>query len=216
MIKPYLLSIYSETPGFNCFLKSMGTLKNSISTWLRIELEKYPGHIEKFRHIPFNELSEDAMIIYTDTDDVIFQKEIPELKNKIYVTPEFMNWDETSFYYPILKKNNFHKLDGLPIFNSGCWAMPVYKLKEFVDFMLSENEDVLTLRKGNGFNEPIFNLWLMNQEYEIHPTLSICLYNALGKKQVIKTDEGFKSPTMELYSIVHANGNNKDLLVNKK
>jgi hypothetical protein len=211
--KPYLISIASWTPGVDDYLKSLPKLQNSVE-WINVELKEYPGHLQKFDYVPFEDLDDRRMIIYTDTQDVTFQAPIPELKEGLYITPEGRNWTKEGFYGEILMKNKFNDLWDRPVYNSGSWAMPVWKFKEMLRFFIRSDPKIEQLQYKNPFNQPLYNYWLSTQEFMVHPSLMTCLYDNYGAGNVCLTPVGFVNRNDELYSIVHANGDSKNLLIN--
>lgn len=209
-IKPYLLSLASYTPGCDNYIFTLPKLENSVE-WINVDFKEYPGNLFRFNHIPFDRLDDKRMMVFTDTGDVIFQKPIPELEAKIYVTPERANFDRTSWFNQLFERNDYHELDGTPIYNMGTWAMPVYKVKEMLNYIFSMSH---TFKDEGGCDQPLFNMWLRTQKFEEHPELMVCLFNNFETGDVVKENGIFLNKVGKPYSIVHANGNKKDLLIN--
>lgn len=228
-MKPYLLSLTSLVAGVENYTKTIKNLGDSVEAimvsfaptvpmnpaYRTINVPMaYPGNLSRFRYLPFDQLEDDRMLIFTDTSDVIFQTEIPELEQKIYVAPENDTFGEHSWFNQMFVRHNFTLLKDKPIYNMGTWAMPVFKAKEMVNFVT----DGAGMFKFEEFgDQPLYNLWLQHQEFEEHPTLMSCLFNNYEKGNVLKTKEGFTNKEGDLYSIVHANGglNLKELLIIK-
>jgi hypothetical protein len=144
-MKPYLLSISSFTPGAPRFLES---LDNIDVEHIAVQFQPitpgfpsfikhgiaYPGHIQKYAYVPRN-LDPERYVVFTDTDDVIFQKELPELGEfDLYLAAENVI-HRGSWWEPYINKHpEFEDLLDKPIYCSGTWAMKVKTLYELLDY----------------------------------------------------------------------------------
>ena len=205
MTKPFLVSIFSYTAGVRDYLNTLFKLGDSAIVKMVCQ-DVYAGNRDRWLHFP-TDFKDDDMIIFTDSGDVIFQTPLPNLEQKIYACPEFDTWGLPNYWLARTTALNFHELDGEAMFNCGTWVMPYKKVKELLVFY---NEHLNEFPPDIG-DTLIFDWWLKTQEYEIHPTLMTCLYNSVATKNTIKTDRGWVNPKGELFSIVHANGNSKEL-----
>jgi hypothetical protein len=207
MKPPYLLSLASYVPGVEDYITSLPKLGNDVE-WKNVEIKDYPGNLYRFNFFP-KDLDPYRMVIFTDTSDVIFQCPLPKLKKRIYVCPEDAKFDEHSWWNAFFQKYDFHELDGEPIYNMGGWAMPVHKALELFDFM-RENVHIFAFDQCS--DQPLFNMWLKTQKFEVHPTLMSCLFDNYDKGNIKRVEKGWVNKSYDLYSIVHANGNRKYLL----
>ena len=222
-MKPYLLTMTSYISGVQDYLDSMVNLDQSVDplvfsynpqvpsgqhyTVYRTD-HPYRGNFMRFADFP-TDLDPERMVIFTDAADVIFQAPIPPLENKIYVCPEYDTFGKHSWFHSYFEQYNFHDLDDAQIFNMGTWAMPFRKAQELVAF-LYKNRDLFEMWWGA--DQPLYNLWLKGQLFDIHPSLMGCLYNGYWSGEIEKQDGIFYTRQGLPLSIVHANGNSKPLL----
>lgn len=179
--------------------------------------ENYPNNLRRFEYFPTG-FEDDDMIVFTDTSDVKFQCPLPKLDPEIiYLANEYEDWGDNNWWKPYLEQFNCHELDGLSIFNMGTWAMSYKAVKSLLSF-IKENKG--RFNDWCASDQVLFNLWLLNypSRIETKPPLSpfACLYNGLEKGKVIIKDGKFFDSFGLLIPVVHANGNQKELLVNKK
>lgn len=220
-MKKYLISLSSMVDGVEYYLQSIPLLQDTAVSnmtafkpypppgYVNMEYvdRGYPGNLSRFDYFP-KYMRKDDMCIFTDTSDVFFQKKIPKLENKIYVCPEYAKFDESSWFTPRHHAYNFHELDGLDIYNMGTWAMPYDKVRSLLKFM-KENKQLFPGWEQS--DQSLYNLWLRKQKFEIHPTLMTCLFNSYSQKKTMKTEDGWVNEDGKLFSIVHFNGNSKEL-----
>jgi len=221
----YLVSITSLTEGFDRYRESCYKLGEKIISlsvvfdrtetsldFYNIKIDSsYPGNLSRFCFFPMG-LDDDDMVIFTDSSDVIFQYKLPRLKKSIYVSPEYEFWGEDNWWKQHLDRFDFHELDGTPIYCMGTWAMPFRKVKELLQFI---DKNKYRFDGWEMSDQILFNWWLLSQKSEVHPTLMTSLYNSYGKGYTKKEGNYFVNQDGKPYSIVHANGNTKDLLVKK-
>lgn len=227
-MKTYLISITSDCNGVKeNYLDTIHKIKESAEPIMVSFLPQppqvkfktlpvgipYPGNLSRFDYFPKG-FQNDDMIIFTDASDVQFQCTIPKLNiNSVYVGAEYDFWGKENWWKQHLNRFEFNVLNGEPIFCMGTWAMSYKNVKELLQFIRDNKGRFDNWEQSD---QILFNWWLQTKDYEIHPILMTNLYNAYETKNVIKTDKGFVNKEGKLYSIVHANGNTKELLVNKK
>jgi hypothetical protein len=214
----YLLTLSSKTPGQNRFIDS---LKNINVEHIAVQFQPfnerldpftyihhnfaYPGHIQKYGFVP-RDLDKDRYIIFTDTDDVIFQADLPELKADLYLAPENVI-HRGSWWEPYINEHPvFESLLDKPIYNSGCWAMKVKTLYELLDFQ--QKIGIF----GNLY-QCYFNLFIQERpDLSRVEDLSIfcALHANIHRKDVYKEDVWKFNG--KIISCVHANGSLKEYL----
>ncbi len=230
-MKPYLLSLASYTPGVERYVRSLPRLEDGVE-WVNVVFnpifapdesitdclshfetietgQPYPGNLNRFNYLP--RLDPERLWLFTDTADVVFQAPIPELQDRIYVCPEHDTWGADNWWKGVLEPfpQIATELAGLPIYNMGTWAMKGSRALEMIRFVLG-NAD--RLNHANWCDQPLYNLWLKDQEVTVHPALMACLYDGLSRGEIIKQARLFVNNQGEAYSIIHANGNLKDKL----
>ena len=122
--------------------------------------EPYPGNL--YRFAPLYELSQemddDRFIIFTDTYDVLFQKEFPNFevfnRNEVLVANEGETWKESS-WFPVLqekitKVNFIQDMADKPILNAGTWAMRSIPAPECTSLLISGTGNWCRTRRGRG------------------------------------------------------------------
>ena len=176
----------------------------------------YPGNLRRFDYFPKG-FRDDDMIVFTDASDVIFQAPIPQLNpNVIYLANEYEKWGGDNWWTDKLKEYDFNDLDGTYIYNMGTWAMSYKNVKSLLTY-ISENK--IRFNNWVASDQVLFNMWLaegVTRTETISPlTPFACLYNGLKLGKFKKKKGKFYDEFDNLVPIVHANGNNKDLLVNK-
>ena len=184
-----LLTVCSETPGLDRFEQSTKELDK-----VSIRLDEYPGHVKRWNYVPSNL---DGQIIFSDTDDVIYQGDVPEMTS-IITSPENILHKDT-----LWKKwcvDEYEVLLNQPVYNVGLFSMPAKELYDYIKFSQT---------KERVWDQIAFNLWLLNKKHTPRADIFLCLYNNLEfaqKQDGIWYIGGCKA------SFVHANGNNKELL----
>lgn len=174
----------------------------------------YPGNLSRFQFIP--ELDPNRWWIFTDTADVIFQKPFDlsdyEGWTDIIVCSEGETFKDNGFWMQWLERYPSifsYLLQDRQVYNGGCWAMKGYKVLEFIQFLETCSVD---FNLNEQSDQILLNLWLINQKYVGDQDIFTTLYNNIDKGYVNKTDKGFVNQHGELYTVVHANGNTKELL----
>ena len=186
-----LLAIYSKTPGLDRFIKSTSGLERVL-----VELEVYPGHPLRWNYLPEGLTGQ---IIFCDTDDVIYQGDLPELTG-IVTAPENVLHKET-----VWKKHCIGKYEVLldkPVYNVGTFSMDAKDLYEYRDFTRHQSRE-------NEWDQLNFNLWLLGKEHTPRINVFLPLYNNL---MYAEKEDGIWHVGGEKAVFVHANGNNKELL----
>lgn len=209
-MKPCIINAYSETKGSEKYFKSREPFKESFSE-LKIIFSTYPGNLERFMHIP-DVLSKNQWYIFTDTDDVIMQSDVPDLhaiQEGVIVANEG-EIHENSYWKPFCQ-NKFKHLLKKPIYNAGVFAMKGSYLLDFIDLLSTWRDKNDT---GN-VDQLIFNMFchkvLGGKVYE-HKTLFTTLYANMDKGLIEKKDKRWVTKTGSLITFVHANGSYKKYL----
>jgi len=206
-MKPYLINVYTKTEHLDRFFESV---KKINIEEINIQPPQYPGNLNRFKLIP-EFTDKKRWIIFTDTEDVIFQSDFPDFDNigfDIVVAPENeihknSYWKSFCEKYPI-----FEDLKERQIYNAGCFAMRVNKFFKFIKFLNTFNKVELP----QNMDQLLFNKWLSTQDFIADLTIFAPLYKnyELG---LIKKEEGiWKTKNGKIINCVHANGNLKDLL----
>lgn len=225
-MKPYLLTISSDTPGMARFRASLEKLGDNYEH-IAIQFEPYtempttaahrggyPGHFIRHAFIP-GDLDPERHVIFCDTDDVIFQKPFPVFEQDMYLAPENVVHKDTIWRRYIEELGGEFFKDVLwekEVFNCGMYVVKAKVLYEYRKF-------IAELPVGN-FNQ--YNMEQMHFNYFIytHPQYSrvidlsiLCpLYNNYDAGLVEKVDGIWKTKGGKAISCVHANGNNKEIL----
>jgi hypothetical protein len=182
-----LLTIFSPTPGLNRFIQSTSELEQ-----VSIRLNKYPGNIGRWRHLP--DLKK--QIVFTDTDDVIYQGGWKELEGIVTAPENVLHKDSMWKSFCV---GEYTKLLDKPVYNAGLFSMPADSLREMVDFILRY--------KGN--DQLSYNLWLLNQKHTPRLDVFLPLYDNLDKAKKVDNIWHYGK---DIPWFVHANGNTKNLL----
>lgn len=217
--KPYLLTLSSHTSGMPRFLESLKHIDvehiavqfNPTTPEIKSYYEpgiSYPGHIQKYGHVPLD-LDQERYIIFTDTDDVIFQKGLPELGEfDLYLAAENVI-HRGSWWEPYINEHPvFEELLDKQIYNSGSWAMKAKHLYALLDF---QQEIGIFDRLCQCY----FNLFIYR-----HPELTryenidlFCTLHAnMYRPEVVKGEDGIWRNNGEIITCVHANGSTKEHL----
>lgn len=225
--KPYLLSICSDTDNFLRFLDSVRKIEVE-HLILRFEPYKliipkfyeahaqYPGHIRKYSYAKelLASLDQERYLIFTDTEDVIFQKELPTFDKDLHLSVENVPTHAGTWWEQHIRSYADHRFDMLldqPIYCSGTWATKVKTFTEYVDFL----EKLSAFDETKGFGDQLyFNRFLLE-----HPELTrdesldmFCSLHAnIHRKDVYKED-GIWKHDGETIVCVHANGSLKNYL----
>lgn len=207
--KVYIVSLCSYSYGVDDFIKTLPKLGKNVF-WTSVNFDIYPGNLRRFDYFPTT-FKDDDMVMFTDTSDVIFQRELPEIENKIYVSGELDYWGEKNWWKDKLEAHNFTELDGSEIYCMGTWMMPYKEVKDMLAFM-KENEKRFNSTYYS--DQILFNWWLKDKDYVDDKTLFGTLYSSLYKDKIKKENNQFFTDKGELISIIHANGNSKFYLLN--
>lgn len=238
--KPYLVTCASYTPGVDRFLYSIRKTEEAVE-YLSVEFLphfqekplysvrlfkdiKYPGHMNRLQHIPFDFLDLDRWVIFSDTDDVIIQKKIPELPQDkdILVANENVNHQD-GFWLSVIKQFPvFEPLLDKPVFNAGLFAMKGTVLKEYVSFQQEFIEEH-KLTQPEYLDQLILNYWIhiendikKDEKYKYRvgyvPSLFCCLHANVEKQNCKKVNGVWCDKKDQVFVFVHANGSMKRYL----
>lgn len=190
----------------------------------------YPGNVARFLLIKdvIKKFGYDKnggqWVIFTDTDDVIFQTKLPEFEpaKHIYMCAEGVTFGESSFWKPIIKKYAALKImETWPIYNAGCFAMRMNKFMSFLEFVEKRYKTLDRLTAVRGISDQImYNLWLHDQSLQlkaVHASLFGSLYNGMNDGRIIinedqKGNKSFINSEKKLYCVIHGNGSTKKYL----
>lgn len=233
--KPYLISLASLTKGVTRYLDSLKYLQDSVE-WISVEFDPsfiindaiadhlsnfhrfwpqcpYPGNLKRFDYIPMDKLDENRWWIFTDTADVIFQSPVPDLDQtgqEILVSCENELFGESWFFQPMIAAFA-PKLDALkdrPIYCMGTWAMKGKLAKELIGYLQRRAEE---FGNHSAIDQPLFNLWLMEQNFSEHPTLFATLHKNMALGNITRQEDGQFYQKGKLAVITHGNGNTKEV-----
>jgi len=163
-------------------------------------------------------------ILFTDTYDVVFQKDFYEDIEKSFdvgtfidVAPEGELHKDSWVWNKVCTDNQLNFMQLLAnreIYNAGTWGMLGITFIRFINFLKDKLESYNYLPFSD---QPIFNEFIEQEEvrgFEIrkNPEFMSCLYKNHENGNIIKTDGKFYTKDNKLISIVHGNGNCKGLL----
>lgn len=209
-MKPCIINAYSETPASERYFASRIPYANSFSE-MKIIFPVYPGNLQRFMHIP-DVLNENQWYIFTDTDDVVMQTEIPNLhaiQEGVIVANEG-EIHENSYWKPYCG-NKFKYLLKKPIYNAGVFAMKGSHLLKFVDLLSAYRDKNDT---GN-VDQLLFNMYchkILGGKVHEHKTLFTTLYANMDKGNIEKKGKHWVTKSGDLITFVHANGSYKKFL----
>lgn len=219
--KPYLLTLSSHTEGMPRFLES---LKNIDVEHIVVQFEPwtpnlqshtlhampYPGHIQKYAYVP-RDLDPERYIIFADTDDVVFQKGLPEFGEfDLYLAPEGVI-HRGSWWEPYINEHpEFTDLLDKPIYCSGTWAMKVKHLYDLLDHQ--QKIGIFDRLCQCYFNSFIYSRpdLTRSEDLSLFCSLHANVHNN-GKDKIEKVN-GIWLCNGEVITCVHANGSMKDRL----
>lgn len=213
-MKPYLLTLASYTPGIKRFLKS---LQNINVEHLAVQFEPkadvksyesydfaYPGHINKYNFVPKG-LNPNRYLIYSDTDDVIFQRELPEFEADMILAKENVKFKYTIYHDTIKRHKEFEGMMESEAYNSGLYAMKVPIFYDWVGYLL----DFPVKTK---LNQLIFNKFINQRDYSISDNLECFCPLFANIHHSVDKKNGLWVVNKKLISGIHANGWTKRLL----
>lgn len=216
--KPYLISIASKTPNYGRYLRTRKIVEPSAQVIEVVFRDEYPGHLRRWNYVPPRSLADPAVwVIFTDTEDVVFQAPFPNLDatgKEILVADEGVTHRESDFWKGFLEpyEDLRDALWNERVYNVGCFAMKAKHLADWIAFVKDNRSRFPGLSVAE---QPLFNLWLKTRAPEIwgvHPYLFTTLYANLEKGNVMVIDRVFVNREEDPYCVVHANGNMKHML----
>jgi hypothetical protein len=176
----------------------------------------YPGHIKKYKYAKeiLSGLDPERYIIYTDTEDVIFQKELPEFTRDLYLSVENVPTHKDTWWEEHIRSYADHRFDMLldkPIYCSGTWACKVKTFIEYVNYL--ENMGGFNETKGFG-DQLYFNRFLLEHtELTRYEGLDVfCSLHANIHRKDIYKEDGIWKHNGETIVCTHANGSLKSYL----
>jgi len=210
MGKPYLIQLYTRTPGCVNYERTFPIVADSVRA-LPIVLRTYRGHLHRWDHMPLD-LGEE-MCIFTDSADVIFQKPFPELNPRlIYVANEGVCFQQNGIWRGLIRRYPFFTpLLTETIYNVGCFACNGNLMKSWCEYLFS----VRGKCRQNSNEQLWFNVWLRLPENKPlmteMPGLFAPLYAMVQTKQAILKNWQFVTSNGTLYTCCHFNGSSKDV-----
>lgn len=180
--------------------------------------EPYPGNLHRFDFLyepVTTEMDESRWIIFTDTYDVVFQKDFPNFSvfndNEVLVANEGEKWSDSSWWSSVqgqMPSDFMGRLGDRMILNAGTWAMNVKTFKTMYRFMAGRARDY---NNAQWSDQPMYNEFIYSGVVKPleHPTFCTTLYKNMELGNVVKKDNKFYNRNDELYSIVHGNGSAK-------
>lgn len=199
-MKPYLLNVYTDTPNTERFLQSIGNINVD---HIQVKPNRYPGNLSRYSLIP-PIMDEKRYVIFTDTEDVIFQKDFPDFNKyeaDIILGPENELHKNSYWMQYINKFKVFKPLLDKPIYNAGCYAMKVSKFNEWLKFLEKYKELF-----GEDCDQLLFNLWLTKENFIADLSIFVPLYANVDKGLVYKEDGVWKTGKGIVINCVHENG----------
>jgi len=228
MNKPYLVTVASFTDGCKRFAKSLEHIKDQVEhihisfepaipyfpAWKKYE-EGYCGNLKRFDYIP--NLDEKRFIIFSDTDDVVFQRPFPDLERmnyEVYLANENVKHVD-SFWKPYIERNTyFEPLMQRNVYNGGLFAMRYYVFKKYMAFVKEFIKWIKPEDRGVA-DQLLFNLFFAkNPYYDVYAGLDVfCpLYRNIEIQSVYVKKGLFVLSDGHVPVAVHANGNTKLVL----
>lgn len=215
-MKPYLLTLSSFTPGFPRFMRSLENIDvehinidflphSGVGTQKEV---RFPGHINKWRFVPEG-LDYDRYVVFSDTDDVVFQKSLPEFTYDLYLAPENVPHRETIWAAQIEKYPAFSELMDKDVFNCGTFAMKVKTMYEYQEFLMTFEDGGY---RKLGLEQMYFNLFV-NRRRDLSRVIDLNIFAPLFRNYNdgwVKKDGVWKAN--KTISCAHANGCHKELL----
>jgi hypothetical protein len=128
---PYLLTLASKTPNLPRFLKSLDNLGEF--EYIPVTFDTFPGHIAKWGAVP-RHLDPERYVIFSDTDDVIFQRGFPEFTHDLYLGPENVLHKDT-MWKAHCEFPSMNPLMEKEVYNCGGFAMKVKEMYAYADFI---------------------------------------------------------------------------------
>jgi len=211
--KPYLIELYTRTPGCANYERTFPLVADSVRH-LPIVLRTYRGHLHRWDHMPMT--LGDNMCIFTDSADVIFQKPFPSLDpTKIYVANEGKTFEQNGVWRGLIRRYpQFEPMLPEIIYNVGSFACSGHLMKSWCDYLFS----VRGRCHQNSIEQLWFNVWLRLPENKPliteMPGLFTALYGNVEVGTAILKDGQFLTPEGIPYTVVHFNGNLKDIYHN--
>jgi len=182
-----------------------------------ISPKSYPGHHLRWKYIPEN-LEKDRWWIFTDTQDVIFQHEIPDLDEfdaDVLIQYEGMTHEQNGVWNLCIKDRwpQYSSLLEKPVYCCGVWAARGNVMYDYATKYIPTYDP-------NVWDQIPFNMWLYENglTHKDCPELSAAMYSNYytGKLAVsgnLKFTREYSWTDSEIVpAIIHGNGCSKDLL----
>lgn len=229
--EPYLITSYSPTKGTEIYFATLP--KNAES--LTFQAETFCGNLDRF--LPLMQFAKsgkmrmDCWWIWTDTHDVLFQGELPELPEvpkgpEILVAPEGRTFYDIEFW----RDKTPSTLMFEQVYNVGCFAMTGRMFKEFLTYLEARIEEYKDFSSEvylpvfgetvaqkhleillNQFGDTIlFNEFIQMHDFSPYPHLFTCLAFDLDMGKTVRKNGQYTDQDGIPYHIVHLNGDTRN------
>jgi hypothetical protein len=183
--------------------------------------EAYPGNLHRFDRLyellDESEMNPSRWIIFTDSFDVKFQKDLPDFStfdsNEVLVADEGETWGENTWFPTLqeqIKKVNFiEDMKDRHVLNAGTWAMTGKMFMTMYKYMKKRSK---MYNDHQWSDQSMFNEFMYGGTPKVvnHPSFCTVLYNNMALRNTIKQGSVFLNKNNEVYSIVHGNGSSKE------
>jgi len=239
MQKQILLTSCSHTPGVDRWVRSLAAVKPSSFQPVIIMFEPffdvpdgvvvyradrdYPGNVKRF--FPVRDIIEQyghqRWYLWTDCADVVFQNDVvvDALLSSSSADGFFSTEGRThegSWWERLIKPPQFVALKTRTIYNAGCFLM---RGDFFEELILDMHRIVSHLKTfPSVFDQLLLNRFIMHNQHRCADLDSVCLN--IGDRyrpgddssEAVFRDGYFCRRDGTVYPVVHANGDNKDIL----
>lgn len=212
MIYHFTVSTDFKSPDELRFLESRKHIAHQ-TVFIPIIFDVYPGNVERFNYLP-TEVKADDWVLFTDTTDVIFQKELPDLNAvhcDMYVGNE--RAIHLGSYWDVVVQSNklYRNLIDQPIYNGGMFIMRGSVYLEYLIYFGYASKMV----ENTFYDQLIFNQFIYHEKPKINDDITVLcpLYNNMDIGLCKRMNGIWKSDLDETISCIHANGSYKKYLV---
>lgn len=211
MIYHFTVSTDFRSPQEYRFIESREHIDEQ-AQFVPIIFDKYPGNVARFNYLPIDVKHED-WVLFTDTSDVIFQKELPDLQKvncDIYVGNE-RTLHMGSYWDNVCQTDlRFRNLLQKTIYNAGMFLM---RGDVYIDYLLYFSLASKTV-ENTFYDQLLFNEYLQKEGLKINDDITVLcpLYSNIDLGLVKKVDGIWKTDLDEVICCVHGNGSYKKYL----
>jgi len=229
MNKPFFVTVASATPNTNRFVDSLKHIKDQVEmvsiqfnppienlpVFKKYE-ESYCGNLKRFDYIP--KLDDNRFMIFSDIDDVVFQRPLPDLERmgyEVYLGHENVKHKD-SFWKPYIERNKyFEPLLERPVYNGGLFAMRGFVFTEYKKYIKTAilNVDPADMRLCDQLLLNMFFIKFPNYGIYSKQDIFCPLYKNFELGLVKKRLGLFSLSDGHVPVAIHANGNTKELFI---